>query len=142
MTPFSELTRAAVAAPACQLPAATRVPLSRWPGPELPAAAKATMILDLYQGRRLRPGGRIVSADAGPPTQARSRCRPAAPAATGITPPFNRKFTAAGLTGSPAGSAPTSTPPGNRLNYRRQPGTPTNLRCHPLSRPVGGTARL
>ena len=34
---ISELTRAAVVALACQLPAATGVPLSRWTGPELPA---------------------------------------------------------------------------------------------------------
>src|SRR5580692_4051889 len=32
---ISELTRAAVVALACQLPAATGVPLSRWTGPEL-----------------------------------------------------------------------------------------------------------
>ena len=88
---ISELTRAAVVALACQLPAATGVPLSRWTGPELLAevtraapddklsassvlrilaehpvkpwqyqswisprdpdfAAKAAVILDLYQG--------------------------------------------------------------------------------------------
>ena len=103
---ISELTRAAVVALACQLPAATGVPLSRWTGPELLAeitragaggelsvssvlrilaehpvkpwqyqswisprapdfAAKATVILNLYQGsyqgRRLRPGDRILS---------------------------------------------------------------------------------
>jgi transposase len=104
---ISELTRAAVVALACQLPAATGVPLLRWTGPELLAeitqaglagqisvssvlrilaehpvkpwqyqswislrdpdfAAKATVILDLYQGfyhgKRLRPGDRILSA--------------------------------------------------------------------------------
>ena len=32
---ISELTRAAVVALACQLPAATGIPLSRWTGPEL-----------------------------------------------------------------------------------------------------------
>ena len=98
---ISELTRAAVVALACQLPAATGVPLSRWTGPELLAevtragpgcqlsvssvlrilaehpvkpwqyqswisprdpdfAARASVILDLYQGfyqgKRLRPG--------------------------------------------------------------------------------------
>jgi len=103
---ISELTRAAVVALACQLPAATGVPLSRWTGPELLAeltqaapqeklsassvlrilaehpvkpwqyqswisprdpdfAAKAAVILDLYQGfyqgTRLQPGDRILS---------------------------------------------------------------------------------
>ena len=125
---ISELTRAAVVALACQLPAATGVPLSRWTGPELLAeitragaaeelsvssvlrilaehpvkpwqyqswisprdpdfAAKATVILDLYQGyyqgTRLRPGDRILSVDAKPSIQARGRCRPIAPAARG-----------------------------------------------------------
>jgi len=125
---ISELTRAAVVALACQLPAATGVPLSRWTGPELLAeitragtggelsassvlrilaehpvkpwqhqswisprapdfAAKATVILDLYQGfyqgRRLRPGDRILSVDAKPSIQARGRCRPTAPARPG-----------------------------------------------------------
>jgi transposase len=125
---ISELTRAAVVALACQLPAATGVPLSRWTGPELLAeitraglgrqlsvssvlrilaehpvkpwqyqswisprapdfAARASVILDLYQGfyqgRRLRPGDRIVSVDAKPSIQARGRCRPTAPAARG-----------------------------------------------------------
>jgi hypothetical protein len=41
-------------------------------------AAKATVILDLYQGyyqgKRLRPGDRIVSVDAKPSIQARARC--------------------------------------------------------------------
>jgi transposase len=125
---ISELTRAAVVALACQLPAATGVPLSRWTGPELLAEvtkagtgdelsassvlrilaehpvkpwqyrswiyprdpafeAKATVILDLYQGywqgKRLRPGDRILSADAKPSIQARGRCHPTAPAAPG-----------------------------------------------------------
>ena len=125
---ISELARAAVVALACQLPAATGVPLSRWTGPELLAeitraapdcelsassvlrilaehpvkpwqyqswisprapdfAAKATVILDLYQGfyqgRRLRPGDRILSVDAKPSIQARGRCCPTAPAARG-----------------------------------------------------------
>jgi transposase len=125
---ISELTRAAVVALACQLPAATGVPLSRWTGPELLAeitraglagqlsvssvlrilaehpvkpwqyqswicprdpdfAARAAVILDLYQGfyrgRRLRPGDRILSVDAKPSIQARGRCRPTAPAAPG-----------------------------------------------------------
>jgi len=125
---ISELARAAVVALACQLPAATGVPLSRWTGPELLAeitraglgcrlsvssvlrilaehpvkpwqyrswisprdpdfAAKAAVILDLYQGfyqgRRLRPGDRVLSVDAKPSIQARGRCRPTAPAARG-----------------------------------------------------------
>ena len=104
---ITEEDRAAVVALACQLPAATGVPLSRWTGPELAAelmaqglasepmsvssllrilaenpvkpwryqswifprdpdfAAKAKVILDLYQGfyqgRRLQPGDRILS---------------------------------------------------------------------------------
>ena len=125
---ISELTRAAVVALACQLPATTGVPLSRWTGPELLAevtragtadalsassvlrilaehpvkpwqyqswifprdpdfAAKAAVILDLYQGfyqgLRLQPGDRILSVDAKPSIQARGRCRPTAPAGRG-----------------------------------------------------------
>jgi transposase len=126
---ISELTRAAVVALACQLPAATGVPLSRWTGPELLAeitragaadeklpassvlrilaehpvkpwqyqswisvrdpdfAARASIILDLYQGfyqgTRLQPGDRILSVDAKPSIQARGRCRPTVPAARG-----------------------------------------------------------
>jgi transposase len=125
---ISELARAAVVALACQLPAATGVPLSRWTGPELLAeiaragldcrlsvssvlrilaehpvkpwqyqswicprapdfAARASVILDLYQGfyrgKRLRPGDRILSVDAKPSIQARGRCRPTAPAGPG-----------------------------------------------------------
>ena len=112
---------------ACQLPAATGVPLSRWTGPELAAEirpglagpisassvlrilaehpvkpwqyrswiyprapdfeAKATVILDLYQGfyggKPLRPGDRLLSFDAKPSIQARGRCHPTAPAAPG-----------------------------------------------------------
>jgi transposase len=125
---ISELTRAAVVALACQLPAATGIPLSRWTGPELLAevtragtdcelsassvlrilaehpvkpwqyrswifprdpdfAARAAVILDLYQGfyqgAPLQPGDRILSVDAKPSIQARGRCRPTAPAARG-----------------------------------------------------------
>jgi transposase len=125
---ISEMDRAAVVALACQLPAATGVPLSRWTGPELLAeiakaglacqlsvssvlrilaehpvkpwqyqswisprdpdfAARASVILDLYQGlyqgKRLRPGDRIVSVDAKPSIQARGRCRPTTPARPG-----------------------------------------------------------
>jgi transposase len=125
---ISALDRAAVVALACQLPAATGVPLARWSGPELAAeitkaglagpispssvlrilaehpikpwryqswisprdpdfAAKATVILDLYQGyyqgKRLRPGDRILSVDAKPSIQARSRCCQTSPPARG-----------------------------------------------------------
>jgi transposase len=125
---ISAAERAAVVALACQLPAATGVPLSRWSGPELatelaaqglagsisassilrilaehpvkpwqyrswiyPRApdfeAKATVILDLYQGfyqgKRLRPGDRILSVDAKPSIQARGRCHQTSPAAPG-----------------------------------------------------------
>jgi transposase len=125
---ISALDRAAVVALACQLPAATGVPLTRWSGPELAAeitkaglagpispssvlrilaehpikpwryqswisprdpdfAAKATVILDLYQGyyqgKRLRPGDRILSVDAKPSIQARSRCCQTSPPARG-----------------------------------------------------------
>jgi transposase len=125
---ISALERAAVVALACQLPAATGVPLSRWTAPELAAelaaqglarpispssvlrilaehpikpwqyqswifprdpdfAARASVILDLYQGyyqgRRLRPGDRILSVDAKPSIQARARCHPASPPGRG-----------------------------------------------------------
>ena len=125
---ISALERAAVVALACQLPAATGVPLARWTGPELAAeitraglasqispssvlrilaehpikpwqyqswiyprdpdfAAKATVILDLYQGyyqgKRLRPGDRVISVDAKPSIQARARCHPTSPPAPG-----------------------------------------------------------
>ena len=114
---------------ACQLPAATGVPLSRWTGPELAAelaaqhlvsepvsvtsllrilaenpvkpwqyqswiyprdpafAAKATVILDLYQGfyggEPLGPGDRILSFDAKPSIQARGRIHATLPPAPG-----------------------------------------------------------
>ena len=125
---ISALERAAVVALACQLPAATGVPLSHWTGPELAAelasrgltgpvsassilrilaehpikpwqyqswiyprdpdfAAKATVILDLYQGyyqgKPLRPGDQIISVDAKPSIQARDRRHPTAPPAPG-----------------------------------------------------------
>jgi transposase len=126
---ITEADRAAVVALACQLPAATGVPLSRWTGPELAAeltaqglvsapmsvtsllrilaenpvrpwqyqswiyprdpdfAAKATVILDLYQGfyqgEPLGSGDRILSFDAKPSIQARGRIHPAMPAAPG-----------------------------------------------------------
>jgi transposase len=125
---ISAVLRAAVIALACQLPAATGVPLSRWTGPELAAeigkaglarpvsvssvlrilaehpikpwqyqswiyprdpdfAARAAVILDLYQGfyqgKPLRPGDRILSVDAKPSVQARSRCHETSPPAAG-----------------------------------------------------------
>jgi transposase len=125
---ISALERAGVVALACQLPAATGVPLAHWTGPELAAeitkaglasqispssvlrilaehpikpwqyqswiyprdpdfAAKATVILDLYQryyqGKRLRPGDQVISVDAKPSIQARARCHPTSPPAPG-----------------------------------------------------------
>ncbi len=126
---ISEADRAALIALACQLPAETGVPLSRWTGPELAAeltaqqlvsapmsvtsllrilgenpvrpwqyrswifprapdfAAKATVILDLYQGfyqgEPLAPGDRILSFDAKPSIQARGRIHQSLPAAPG-----------------------------------------------------------
>ena len=126
---ISEADRAAVVALACQLPADTGVPLSRWTGPELKReledralarapmavssllrilaenpvkpwqhqswiyprdpdfAAKATVILDLYQGfyqgKPLGPGDRILSFDAKPSIQARGRIHATMPAAPG-----------------------------------------------------------
>jgi hypothetical protein len=119
---------AAVVALACQLPATTGVPLSRWSAPELAAelraqglagpisrssvlrilaehpikpwryqswifprdpdfAAKATVILGLYQGyyqsKRLRPGDRIVCVDAKPSIQARARRHATSPPGRG-----------------------------------------------------------
>jgi len=118
-----------VVALACQLPAATGVPLARWTGPELAAeltaqhlvsaavsvtsllrilaenpvkpwqyqswifprdpefAAKANVILDLYQGfyqgEPLGPGDRILSFDAKPSIQVRGRIHETMPAAPG-----------------------------------------------------------
>jgi len=124
---ISELDRAAVVSLACQLPAASGVPLARWTGPELLAEittqaagplsltslrriladhpvkpwqyrswiyprapdfeARAAVILDLYQGyyqgKRLRPGDRILSFDAKPQIQARGRRHATLPAAPG-----------------------------------------------------------
>jgi transposase len=125
---ISEADRAKVVALACQLPAETGVPLSRWTGPELrreleerglvPAVsessvlrilaehpvkpwryqswitprdpafeAKASVILDLYQGvyqgEPLQPGDRILSVDAKPSIQARGRLCPVVPPGPG-----------------------------------------------------------
>jgi len=50
-------------------------------------ATRASVVLDLYQGRYegkpLRPGDRILSVDAKPSIQARGRCHPTLPAAPG-----------------------------------------------------------
>lgn len=50
-------------------------------------ATKASVVLDLYQGRYegkpLQPGDRILSVDAKPSIQARGRCHPTLPAAPG-----------------------------------------------------------
>jgi transposase len=125
---ISALERAAICALACQLPAATGVPLARWSGPELAAeitkaglasplspssvlrilaehpikpwqyqswifprdpdfAAKATVILDLYQGfyggEPLGPGDRVISVDAKPSIQARGRRHETSPPGPG-----------------------------------------------------------
>jgi transposase len=61
---ISELTRAAVVALACQLPAATGVPLSRWTGPELlaeltraapDAKLSASSVLRILAGHPVKP---------------------------------------------------------------------------------------
>jgi transposase len=126
---ISAAERAAICSLACQLPAATGVPLSRWTGPDLAAelasrglsraglgvlrscgswpstpsspgeyqswiyprdpdfAAKAKVIVDLYQGyyqgKRLRPGDRVLSVDAKPSIQARGRRHPTTPPGPG-----------------------------------------------------------
>ncbi len=125
---ISAAERAAICALACQLPASTGVPLSRWTGPELAAeitraglaspvsassvlrilaehpikpwqyqswifprdpdfAARATVILDLYQGyyqgQPLGSGDRIVSVDAKPSIQARGRRHETSPPGRG-----------------------------------------------------------
>jgi transposase len=138
---ITALERAAVVALACQLPATTGVPLSRWTAPELAAeltaqglavgispssvgrilaehpikpwqyqswvfprdpdfAARATVILDLYQGyyqgKRLRPGDRVVSVDATPSIQARDRCHPTAPPGPGRPARVEHEYKRAG----------------------------------------------
>ena len=126
---ISEADRAAVVALACQLPAETGVPLSRWTGPELARelaaqglasapvsvtsllrilaenpvrpwqyqswifprdpdfAAKARVVLDLYQGfyggDPLGPGDRLLSFDAKPSIQARGRIHQTLPPGPG-----------------------------------------------------------
>jgi transposase len=134
---ISELDRAAVVSLACQLPAASGVPLARWTGPELLAEittqaagplsltslrriladhpvkpwqhrswiyprapdfeAKAAVILDLYQGyyqgKRLRPGDRILSFDAKPQIQARGRRHATLPAAPGKSVRVEHEYT-------------------------------------------------
>jgi transposase len=151
-----EADRAAVVALACQLPADTGVPLSRWTGPELAAElvaqglvsgpvsassvlrilaenpvkpwryqswifprdpdfeAKATVILDLYQGfyqgKPLGPGDRILSFDAKPSIQARGRVRASLPAAPGRPVRVEHEYERHG--GSRCSQAWTSIPDG------------------------------
>ena len=138
---ISALDRAAVVALACQLPAATGVPLSRWSAPELAAelaaqglagpvspssvlrilaehpikpwryqswifprdpgfAAKATVIPGLYQGhyqgRRLRPGDRVVCVDAKPSIQARARRHATGPPGRGQPARVEHEYDRAG----------------------------------------------
>ncbi|ABD11258.1 hypothetical protein ThrDRAFT_04053 [Frankia casuarinae] len=45
--------------------------------------AKATVVLDLYQGQPLGPNDRVISVDAKPSIQARARIHPTAPPAPG-----------------------------------------------------------
>jgi len=67
---ISELTRAAVVALACQLPAATGVPLSRWTGPELLAeVTRAGAADELPASSVLR-----ILAEHPPPGQIMSSC--------------------------------------------------------------------
>ena len=59
-----------------------------WISPRDPDfAAKATVILDLYQGycqgKRLPPGDQVICVDAKPSIQARARCHPTSPPAPG-----------------------------------------------------------
>ena len=134
---ISALERAAVVALACQLPAATGVPLAHWTGPELAAElaarglaspmsassvlrilaehpvkpwqyqswiyprdpdfeARAKVIVDLYQGcyqgEPLGPGDRILSLDAKPQINARSRLHPTLPAAPGRTVRYEHEY--------------------------------------------------
>jgi len=146
---ISEAGRAAVVALACQLPAATGVPLSRWTGPGLrreleaqaPASApmsvssllrilaenpvkpwqyqswifprdpdfeaKAQVILDLYQGfyqgEPLGPGDRILSFDAKPSIQARSRIHATLPAAPGRPARVEHEYVRHGALALPGG---------------------------------------
>ncbi len=144
---ISELDRAAVVALACQLPAVTGVPLSRWTGPELLAEittqaagplsltslrrilaghpvkpwqyrswiyprdpgfeARAAVIPGLYQGycqgKRLRPGDRILSFDAKPQIQARGRRHATLPAARGKPVRVEHEYTRHGALALPAG---------------------------------------
>jgi transposase len=138
---ISALERAAVVALACQLPAATGVPLARWSGPDLAAeitkaglagpispssvlrilaehpikpwqyqswiyprdpdfAAKATVILGLYQGyyqgKRLRPGDQVICVDAKPSIQARARCHPTGPPGRGRPARVEHEYERAG----------------------------------------------
>ncbi len=63
-------------------------------------AAKATVVLDLYQGyyqgKRLRPGDRIVSVDAKPSIQARARCHTTGPPGPGRPARVEHEYDRAG----------------------------------------------
>jgi transposase len=72
-----------------------------WIFPRDPAfAAKATVILGLYQGyyqgKRLRPGDRIVCVDAKPSIQARARCHATSPAGPGRPARVEHEYERAG----------------------------------------------
>ena len=176
---ITEAARAAVVALACQLPAATGVPLSRWSGPELkreleaqalvsePVSvssllrilagnpvkpwqyqswifprdpdfeAKASVILDLYQGfyggEPLRPGDRILSFDAKPSIQARGRIHETLPAAPGRPARVEHEYVRRGaLALSPAGRA-------YRKGVRLHPGDHGDRPVHGSRRPGDGT---
>jgi transposase len=73
---ISELTRAAVVALACQLPAATGVPLSRWTGPELLAELTRAAPQDKLSASSVL---RILSEHPVKPWQYRSWISPRAP---------------------------------------------------------------
>ena len=146
---------------ACQLPAATGVPLAHWTGPELaaeltaqnlvssPVSAssvlrilaehpvkpgstsgftpatrtsrlKAKVIVDLYQGfnegEPLGPGDRILSFDAKPQINARSRLHPTLPAAPGRPVRYEHEYKRDG--------APSRCSPGTCVPARCSPPPP------------------
>lgn len=78
---FTPVRSAGVKALACQLPAGTGVPLSRWSCPDF--AARATRVPDLcagiFDGSPPGDGGYVISSGERTPVQARCRCHPALP---------------------------------------------------------------
>ena len=90
-------------------------------------AAKATVILDLYQGyyqgKRLRPGDRIISVDAKPSIQARARCHPTSPPGRGRPMRVEHEYERAGRPG-PAGRPGRAHREGVRLHPAPPPGSP------------------